>query len=397
MSKKRFTLAWLGEKEWLAMLLWFGLSMVVGIKEFAVHNYNNYTIFKHVYLHTINGQTIYGPYPDVYFDVNNYGVLFSVLIAPFALMPDWLGSVLWVLTNAAVLMLAIRTLPLGRIQQNLIMIFASHELMAASSYFQFNPIVAACIIFGYTMMRKEKDFWAACFIMFAAFTKLYGIVGLAFFFFSRHKLKLIGSLILWSAIWLVLPMAISSPEFVLRSYREWYEALVLKNDKNAQIDHGVVLQDISAMGFIKRTFRLPYLPNIVVMGPALVLFAAQYIWLKYCHDVRYQLLILCSTLLFTVLYSSSSESPTYIIAFPAACIWFMLQPRSTAANIFFVYLLIGTSFSHSDLVTAWVKRNLVVPYAAKAMPSLILWLLIVYQILSRRFLRWPEPGTQFSH
>jgi hypothetical protein len=133
------------------------------------------------------------------------------------------------------------------------------------------------------------------------------------------------------------------------------------------------------------------------MGPALVLFAAQYIWLKYREDVRYQLLILCSTLLFTVLYSSSSESPTYIIAFPAACIWFMLQPRSTAANIFFVYLLIGTSFSHSDLVTAWVKRNLVVPYAAKAMPSLILWLLIVYQILSRRFLRWPGPGTQFSH
>lgn len=396
MSNKRFTLAWLGGKEWLALLLWFGLSAIVGLKEFMVDNHNNYTIFKHVYLHTIHGQTLYGPYPE-YFDVNNYGVLFSVLIAPFAILPDWLGSILWVLTNAAVLFLAIRQLPLNRIQQNLVIIFASHELMAASSYFQFNPIVAACIIFGYTMMRKEKDFWAACFIMFATLTKVYGIVGLAFFFFSRHKLKLICSMVLWGAVWFAAPMVLSSPQFVVRMYVEWYNALVVKNIQNAQIDKGIVLQDISAMGFIKRTFRLPYMSNLVVIGPAMVLFVAQYIWLKYKDDVRYQLLILSSTLLFTVLYSSSSESPTYIIAFPAACIWFMLQPRSTAANIFFVYLLIGTSFSHSDLVTSWVKKNLVVPYAAKAMPSLILWLLIVYQILTRRFLRWPQVGAQFSH
>lgn len=396
MSKKRITLAWLGEKEWLAMLLWFGLSLIVGVKEFAVNNFNNYTIFKHVYIHTVNGQNLYGPYPE-YFDVNMYGPLFSVLIAPFALMPDWLGSVLWMLTNATVLFFAIRQLPLNRIQQNLILIFASHELMAASSYYQFNPIIASCIIFAYTLMRKEKDFWAAFFIMFGAFTKLYGIVGLAFFFFSRHKLKLIGSLILWGVVLFVLPMAISSPRFIVQSYEDWYHALIYKNDKNAKIEQGIVLQDISAMGFIKRTFRLPHLSNLFVIGPALVLFGAQYIWLKYKDDVRYQLLILCSTLIFTVLYSSSSESPTYIIAFPAACIWFLLQPRSMAANIFFVYLLIGTSFSHSDLVTSWVKKNLVVPYAAKAMPSLLLWLLIVYQILTRRFLRWPQPGTQFSH
>lgn len=386
LKQQKNLLSWLGEKEWLAPLLWFGLSLIAACKEFFSGNYNNYTIFKHVYLHTINGQTLYGFYPE-YFDVNNYGPLFSVLITPFALMPDMAGSILWMLFNALVLFLAIRQLPLTRIQQNLVLIFAAHELMAASSYFQFNPIIAACLIFSFTLIRKGKEFWAAFFIMFGALTKLYGIVGLAFFFFSNNKWRLIYSMVIWGVVLFALPMVLSSPSYIVRSYREWYEALVFKNDRNAQFDKGIYLQDISAMGFIKRVFNLHYMSNLWVIVPAMILFLAQYLRLKYREYTSYQLYILCSALLFTVLYSSSSESPTYIIAFPAACIWYVLQPKTWQNNAFFIFLLIGCSFSHSDLVTPWVKKNIVVPYAFKAFPCLVLWLVIVYQVLTRRFLR----------
>lgn len=386
LKQQKNLLSWLGEKEWLAPLLWFGLSLVVAFKEFFSNNYNNYTIFKHVYLHTIQGKTLYGPYPE-YFDVNNYGPLFSVLITPFALMPDMMGAILWMLFNAAVLYIAIRQLPLTRVQQNLVLIFASHELMAASSYFQFNPIVAACLIFSFVLIRRGKEFWAAFFIMFAALTKLYGIVGLSFFFFANNKWRLIYSMFIWGVILFVLPMALSSPSYIARSYREWYEALVFKNERNKQFDRGIYLQDISAMGFIKRVFNLHYMSNLWVIVPAMALFAAQYLRLKYREYTSYQLYILCSALLFTVLFSSSSESPTYIIAFPAACIWYVLQPKTWRNNAFFIFLLIGCSFSHSDLVTPWVKKNIVVPYAFKAFPCLVLWLVIVYQVLTRRFLR----------
>lgn len=386
LKQQKNLLSWLGEKEWLAPLLWFGLSLIVAFKEFFSNNYNNYTIFKHVYLHTIQGKTLYGPYPE-YFDVNNYGPLFSVLITPFALMPDMMGAILWMLFNAAVLYIAIRQLPLTRMQQNLVLIFASHELMAASSYFQFNPIVAACLIFSFVLIRKGKEFWAAFFIVFGALTKLYGIVGLAFFFFANNKWRLIYSMFIWGVVLFVLPMALSSPSYIARSYREWYEALVFKNERNKQFDKGIYLQDISAMGFIKRVFNLHYMSNLWVIVPAMVLFAAQYLRLKYREYTSYQLYILCSALLFTVLFSSSSESPTYIIAFPAACIWYVLQPKTWPNNAFFIFLLIGCSFSHSDLVTPWVKKNIVVPYAFKAFPCLVLWLVIVYQVLTRRFLR----------
>ncbi len=385
-ANKRFTLAWLGEKDWLAPLLWFGLSIIVAIKELALHHINNYTIFKYVYLHTRAFQPLYIAYPE-YNDVNMYGPVFSMLIAPFTFFPDLIGAFLWMLCNATFLYFAIRQLPLSRIQQNLVLIFASHELMAASSYFQLNPSIIACIIMSFVLIQKGKDFWAAFFIMLGALTKLYGIVGLAFFFFSGNRLKLIGGLLFWGLVLFALPMLISTPAYIIQSYKEWGAALVFKNNKNYQLDKGILLQNICVQGVIQRVFRLQTFSNLWVLGPALLLFAGQYLFLKYKENRNYRLYLLCTTLIFTVIYSTSSESPTYIIAFPAACIWYVLQYPTRANNIFFIFLLIGTSFSHSDLVTHWFKKNYVVPYALKAVPCFILWLVIIYQVYSRQFLR----------
>ena len=223
--------------------------------------------------------------------------------------------------------------------------------------------------------------------MSGTFTKLYCIAGLAFFFFSRNRLRLTGSLVLWAAVMFALPLALAPMAYILRTYHEWMAALLEKNDKNYRFHEGIVLQNISAMGFIQRVFRLPALSNWWVLGPGLLLFFSQYSRLRWKEHPRYQLYLLASTLLFTVLFSTSSESPTYIIAFPAVCIWYVLQPATKWNNALFIFILIGTSFSHSDLVTPWVKKNIVLPYAFKAFPCLLLWLILVYQVLRGQFLR----------
>lgn len=385
--KRRFTLDTLGEKEWLAPLLWFGLSVIVVIYELAGSNINNYTIFKHVYLHTRDLKPLYIPYPE-YSDVNMYGPVFSVIIMPFAWLPDYVGAFLWMLFNTTFLYFAIRQLPLSRIQQNLVLIFASHELMAASGYLQLNPSIIACIIMSFVLIQRGKEFWAAFFIIIGTLTKLYGIVGLAFFFFSNNRWKLIGSLIFWGIVLFILPMIISTPAYIINSYKEWGDALVAKNAKNYRFfEEGITLQNISVQGVIQRVFRLRTLSNLWILGPAMLLFAGQYLFLKYKENVNYRLYLLCTTLIFTVIFSTSSESPTYIIAFPAACIWYVLQDRTKLINAFFIFLLIGTSFSHSDLVTHWFKKNYVVPYALKAVPCSILWLVIIYQVYTKQFLR----------
>lgn len=384
MREKRTVLNYLAEKEWLIMSLWFGLSFIGAILEISRHNINNYLIFKDVFFHVIHQQPLYIPYPADYYDVNLYGPVFSIVIAPFAGLDTNLGAVLWSLSGSAILFYAIRQLPLTRMQQNIILLLCSMELMGAASWFQMNQFIGAFIILTFTHTIKGKELWAAFFIVLGTLTKFYGIVGLAFFFFSPNPKRFIGGLFLWGTIMFALPMIISSPQYIIQCYFDWYAALVHKNELNEGAN--ILFQDISAGGFIKRVFHLPGLSNNVVLIPAIVLFLLQYTRLKDRYNSRFRLYILCSTLMFPVLFSTSSESPTYIIAIPAVCIWYVMQPYARWNNIFMFFAIILISFSHSDLVTPWVRKNIAMPYAVKALPCLVLWLMIAYDIYTRKYL-----------
>ncbi|MBC9931471.1 glycosyltransferase family 87 protein [Chitinophaga qingshengii] len=386
-QSKKNLLTYLGEKEWLIMFLWFGLAFIGAITEISRGNINNFLVFKNVFFHLIHQQPLYIEYPQEYYDVNLYGPVFSIVIAPFAGLETKVGALLWAMTGAAVLYYAIRQLPLARLQQNIILLLCTQELMGASGWFQMNQFIGAFIILTFACIVKGKDMTAAFLIVLGTLTKIYGIVGLAFFFFSSNPKRLIGGLLLWGAVLFALPMLISSPQYVINSYFEWYAALAHKNELNEAVT--TIFQNISAGGFIQRVFHLQGLNDFYILIPAVLIFLSQYIRLPYRYNSRYRLYMLCSVLMFPVLFSSSSESPTYIIAIPAICIWYVLQPATRLNNIFLFFAILLVSFSHSDVVTPWVRKNLAVPYALKALPCLVLWLMIAVEIYTKQFLKKP--------
>lgn len=179
-----------------------------------------------------DGVSLYAPYPAEYNDVNHYGPFFSLVIAPFAVLPQFLGLLLWNIALAMLLYVAIRRSQFTRYQQVFILWFCAHELLTALFMQQFNVAIAAIILLSYFFIEKEKDFWAACMIMLGTFVKLYGIVGLAFFFFSKHKGKFIGSLIFWAVVMFIAPMVFHGPDYLIGQYQEWYESLTSKNTDN---------------------------------------------------------------------------------------------------------------------------------------------------------------------
>ncbi len=373
----------------LANVLWFGLSFIAILLDFLHNKINNYIIFKHVYIHSIQQINLYLEYPQQYADVNLYGPVFALVIAPFALLPNTIAIILWGMFNTAILYIAIKKLPIASKWQNAILILCSHEMMNAASWLQSNALIAACIILGFDFINKRKEIWALFFIMLATFIKIYGIVGFAFFFFSKDKLKFIGWTIVWSVVFFVLPMIISSSHFVIQSYSDWLHALQYKAAKNVNPNDTNDYQDICVMGMIRRIFNVPYFKNYYVTVPAVILFGLQYLRFNYFSDVRYRLYLLCSVLITTVIFTTSAESPTYIIAFPAMCIWYVLQEHTKKVNARFIFTLLLTSFSYSDLFTPWLRENIVRPYALKALPGFILWLIILKQIYSKQFLTIP--------
>ena len=93
-------------------------------------------------------------------------------------------------------------MPFRESQSRGILLISAATIMGSAQNNQVNPLIAALIIFSFILIRNKQDFWAALMMIAlgTATIKLYGIVGLAFFFFSDNKLKLVLGILFWSVV-----------------------------------------------------------------------------------------------------------------------------------------------------------------------------------------------------
>lgn len=363
------------------MWLWMLLAVVAALTK--LHRCNNFLIFRGTFWHAVQGTSLYAPYPEEHFDTNHYGPLFSLLFAPFAVPPLWVGMLLWAVTLTLWLYLAVRRSQFTHGQQLFILWFCAHELLTALFMQQFNIAIAAIILLSYYLIEKEKDFWAAFFIVLGTLVKLYGIVGLAFFFFSKHKMRLVLSVLFWGVVLFAAPMLISSPEYIISQYGEWYASLVEKNTQNLT----AIGQNISTLGMIHRVSGCQSFSDLWIIGPALLLFFLPYLRLSQYQYVGFRQTLLASVLMFVVLFSTGSESSGYIIPFVGIVIWYTAAPwQRTGWDVaLLVFAFVLSSLSPSDLFPAYLRKEFVQPYSLKALPVTIIWLRLCYEMCFRNY------------
>ena len=360
------------------MGLWLLLAVIGTIAKLKPERCNNFLIFKGTFWHAWDGTSLYAAYPEEYFDINHYGPLFSLVIAPFAVMPHFLGLLMWLVTLTLVLWAAVHWSQFTLRQQVFIYWFCAHELLTALYMQQFNIAIAAIILLAYFLIEKEKDFWAAFVIMLGTFVKLYGIVGLAFFFFSRHKGRFIGSLLLWAVVLFVAPMVFHGPDYTISQYQEWIACLAGKNDENL----ASIAQNISLLGMTHRITGLQF-SDLWLIVPGLILFALPYLRLSQYRHAAFRQTLLASVLMFVVLFSTGSESSGYIIAFVGVVVWYTAAPwKRTGWDIaLLVLVFVLSSLSPSDLFPAYLRKEWVQPYALKALPVTLVWMKLCYEML----------------
>ncbi len=361
--------------------LWMLLALVSALIKF--HKCNNFLIFKYVFWHTWNQTSLYAPYPTEYFDTNHYGPFFSLIIAPFAVVPLPIGLILWHVLMALALYVAVRKLPLAQGKQIFIYWFCAHELLTALFMDQFNIVTVALIVASYYCIEKEKDVMAACFIMIGTFVKLYGIVGLAFFFFSKHKAKFVAALFGWAIVCFILPMAISSPEYILGQYLEWKQSLGAKNMENMFSN----MQNQSLLGLVRKISHISTYSDLWLIIPGILAFCAPYLRISQYKNSAFRYAFLASVLMFVVLFSTGSESSTYIIALIGVAIWYVAVPwkRSRWDIALMVFAFILTSLSPSDLFPRFIRKTYVQPYALKALPVVLIWFKLIYEMMVRDY------------
>ncbi|RYD73958.1 MAG: DUF2029 domain-containing protein, partial [Sphingobacteriales bacterium] len=199
-------------------LLWICVTLIFVIDSWITNRLNNYLIFENTFRNLLQQQSFYALYPDFHEDANHYGPIFSLIVAPFAALPNWLGLLFWNLFNCIFLFKAVQSLPVSEKDRLIFGYIAIPCLIESMLNQQFNAAAGALIILNFTQLNKNKGLFSALFMVLGIFVKLYGIVGFAFFFFIKDKPRFILYTLCWALVLFVLPMIFSSPLFVADSY-----------------------------------------------------------------------------------------------------------------------------------------------------------------------------------
>lgn len=370
-------------------VIWFLFPMLACIAEISrgLGDINNYLIYKQVFWHTLEQKHLYLSYPSEYADVNHYGPLFSILIAPFALLPVYVGCFFWCLFNVAVLFYAIKKLPVTILQQRWILLIGVFELITSIHSVQFNPMLCGMILLSFTAIEKEDILLGTFFIVAGTLIKIYSVVGLLFFLFTPHKKRFILYSAMWFVVLFCLPMIISSPSFIIESYKNWFTVLVEKNGQNIVSSMNAGMQDISVMGMVRRIFGVYQMPNTFVTLPAGILMLLPLLRFNFWKNQAYKLHYLALLLIGLVIFSSSAESPTYVIAVIGYLIWHVQQPDNNRLpyKVLMGLVLLLTIFSPTDLFPRFIREQYVLRYSLKALPCFIAWLAVVYTLFKSQF------------
>lgn len=365
-------------------VVWFLLGLVSALTKMSATRHNNFDIFRYVFYNTVDGTSLYAQSTDGgYWDVNHYGPFFSAIIAPFAVCPVQLGLLLWCVALSMFLYWAIRKSTFSSYQKCFLLWFCAHELLTALFMQQFNVAIAAIVLLSFWLVEKERDIWATFFIAIGILVKLYGVVGLAFFFFSRHKVRYVVSFLGWMVVLVCLPMLYSGVEYQLGQYAEWFHCLVGKNAENADS----IAQNISLLGMAHRISGCHGFSDLWIIVPGLLLFASTYFRLPQWKNESFRQTVLASVLMFVCLFSTGTESSGYIIALCGVVIWYTAVPwkRGKWDVALMVFCFVLTSLSPSDLFPRYIRSEFVQPYALKALPVAVIWFRLCYEMLTKDY------------
>ena len=117
-----------------------------------------------------------------------------------------------------------------------------------------------------------------------------------------------------------------------------------------------------------------------------MLYVLPFLRWKQFKFTTFQLSYLAFALIGVVIFSTSAESATFVIAVMGVGIWYVVQQQKTVwINIVLGFVLLLTSLSATDLFPEYIRMNFVRPYSLKALPCFLVWLILGYQLLKKNF------------
>jgi hypothetical protein len=354
-------------------------SFLLGMKTFEpggllYTHYNNYIIFRQSFHHLIDYKDLYILYPAEQWDLFKYSPTFALFFGLFAAMPDWLGLFCWNLLNVLVLFYGIWLFPAFTMRSRWIMLaLVLIEMITSIQSAQSNALIAGLILIAFTMMEKRNLALAGLCIMLTVFIKIFGIVALCLFLFYPGKIKAAAWTLLWAVLVAALPLLVVSPEQLTILYKSWLHLLL--NDHSVSVGFSVA-------GWLYTWFGIDLKNSVLLAGAVLLLVPLARV--KAWMHADFRKLFLASVLIWVVIFNHKAESPTFIIAMCGVAIWYLTQAPTRLNNVLLFSAVVLTVLSPTDLFPRSLREELIVPYVLKAVPCMLIWCKLTYELCTLR-------------
>ena len=367
------------------------IALIVTLKEVICMSYNNFQIFSFGSLDFWNGINPYSDWNHISIlakplDVFLYGPLFSILFTPFTILPGWIGVIFWNIFTYTLYFFSVFTLPdrFSFYNKRFFFFFSSLLLFSTLLSVQYNPVVGALFLFSFTLLEKNKGYWAVLLILISGFTKVYGIFQIIMIlFYPGFRKNTLYALLIGIVLFLLPVIKIPAAE-LLDYYHSWMNVIT---------SHLVFNRYSIYRPFIALHDSIASVTGFISLGVFFVIFILTLLKLKYFKgSFSYRAMFLGVLMSFAILFSTGSERHTYVIAVAGYAIWYTcINPTRIDKILLWINLLL-LGILPVDLIVPWIVSNfLLAKLDLGVIVFAITWFIMVY----KTFLQKPEiPAPQ---
>lgn len=309
-------------------LFTFAIVATVSLTLILQDRYNVFLVYKYGSLDFWNNINPYSDW-DHSLDRYLYGPLFSIVFIIFAVLPSWLGALFWNLGNFALFFFAVFKLPEKRFddkKRRFIFWFLFPIVLTDLFYFQSNVLVASLFLIAFSLLERKKRLTAITVILVSGFAKIYGLIQLGTLIFYKRFWKNAIFAVSVSLIFFIAPLIKIPPEELFLYYKSWFNAIDLRHNPP---DFEVIYRLLYQLGFHSIIKHITLVQGITLLIICIsVLF--QY---KKFDGFNFRAQVFGIVISWVILFSTTAEKHTYIIAMVGLIIWFLAGPKTKFDSI----------------------------------------------------------------
>ncbi len=338
-----------------------------------VSQYNNFIIFKNSFFHLISGADLYQSFPHEQYDLFKYTPTFSLIFGIIAVLPNYLGLLLWNLLNVMLPLFAIHQIfGLNQRLKTIFTLLLLPEFFTTILNSQSNGLILGLLLFAFSAIQKNETRKAVVFILLTAFIKLFGVFFFAIFLIYPNQLKKAAiNGIIFSFLLLLMPLLIVDLSYLIKLYHSYFN--LLKNDGSQFVKY-------SFAGWLNQWFSFYPSKNIVVLFGFIVQLLPVLLVKNWTDKSR--IIYAATFLIWMVVFNHMAESATYIIAVGAIFLAFStFEKLSIVHLLLLLFMFLSAELGPSDIYPKELRVWIVETAQLKAFSCILIWLYLISDII----------------